>query len=111
MIRSSELLKMASLVEVGAKTVSKVAGFIKITSGTIEDIMPEGLGKPICKAIEVVAVGIESIANGEDTSEAIAKAMSGANQKLEEITERLTNLEDISAKSLNLLRKNYYEKG
>ena len=101
----------AAPAEKGANVVSKVAGFIKISSGTVEDIMPDGWGKPICKAIEVVAVGIESMANGDDVSQAMAEALTGANQKLEEISERLTNLEDMSAKSLNLLRKNYYEKG
>ena len=102
---------MASLAEGGAKAVSIVAGFIKISAETIENALPENTAKPICKAIEVMAAGIESVANGSDVSQAMSEALTGANQKLEEISGRLTNLEDMSAKSLNLLRKDYYEKG
>ena len=91
--------------------VSNVVGAIEVATSAIEEVIPSEWVKPICKVIKIVAVGMKSKAEGNDATEAMLEELKGADTKLKEICERLTNLEEMSAKSLNLHRRSYYEKG
>ena len=96
---------------VSKMAVSNVVEGVETAITAIQEVIPSELAKPICKAIKVVAVGIKSKVEGTDPTEAMLEELKGADEKLKEICERLTNLEEMSAKSLNLQRKSYYEKG
>ena len=99
------------MAETKEGALSNMAGTIEIATSTIQEVIPSEWVKPICKAIKVVAVGIKSKAEGTDATKAMLEELKGADEKLNEICERLTNLEEMSAKSLNLHRRSYYEKG
>ena len=97
--------------EGAVSAVSSIIEPIENAITTIQEVIPSKWVKPICKSLKVVAIGIRSKAEGKNATEAMLEELKGADEKLKEISERLTNLEEMCEKSLNLQRKGYYEKG